>query len=465
MGANVLIIDDDLSLSQLLVKTVQRLGHSASFVLTLAEGLERVRTGGYDVVFLDVNLPDGSGLSIIPELRETISAPEVIIITGAGDPDGAELAIRSGAWDYIQKPSSLKAMSLPLMRALEYRKEKRKNRPDVDFRAEGIVARSPRMKGALDQLAQAVDSKANLLITGETGTGKELFALALHRNSGRAQKPFVVVDCASLPETLVESLLFGHEKGSFTGASQVQTGLIKQADGGTLFLDEIGELPLAVQKSFLRVLQEKKFRSIGGSQEVESNFRLVSATNRDLARMVEAGIFREDLFFRIRSICIELPPLRERNGDLSELVGYHLQRLCMSYGIDKKQVSPEFLDLLDEYSWPGNVRELVNTLEMALAASHGEPTLFPLHLPMGLRVKLKRASVASTEQVDAPEEERSEGRPLPSLKDFQEQNEKQYLRELLRIADGNIGEACRISGLSRSRLYARLQKLRLSRKG
>jgi len=194
-----------------------------------------------------------------PMIRQTPSMPEVIIITGAGDPDGAELAIKSGAWDYIQKPSSIEAMTLPLVRALQYREEKKSKKPPVALKREHIVGNSPHMKRCLDLLAQAANSEASVLITGETGTGKEVFAKAIHANSSRADKSLVVVDCTALPETLVESVLFGHEKGAFTGADKAHVGLVKQADGGTLFLDEVGELPRSIQKSFLRVLQEQSF--------------------------------------------------------------------------------------------------------------------------------------------------------------------------------------------------------------
>jgi len=334
----VLIIDDDQMFCEMLSDMVTDMGHGVKVAHSLSQGLADALSGPFDVVFLDVRMPDGSGLSALPKIRELSDAPEVIIITGAGDPDGAELAIVNGAWDYIEKQSSIKRMTLPLVRALQYREEKKAKKPLVALKLEGIVGHSPKMRECYDLLAQAADSDANVLIYGETGTGKELFARAIHNNSGRAGKNFVVVDCAALTESLVESALFGYEKGAFTGADKAQVGLIKQADGGTLFLDEVGELPIIMQKAFLRVLQEKRFRPLGARQEVESNFRLVAATNRHLDRLVEEGGFRQDLLFRLRTLSLNLPPLWERLEDVKDLVLFHTGKLCESYGIAQKGI-------------------------------------------------------------------------------------------------------------------------------
>ncbi|HDG97967.1 MAG TPA: sigma-54-dependent Fis family transcriptional regulator, partial [Desulfobacterales bacterium] len=260
---------------------------------------------------------------------------------------------------------------------------------------------------------------------------------------------------------------FGHVKGAFTGAERSQDGLIKQADGGTLFLDEVGELPLSIQSAFLRVLQERRFRPIGGSQEIASNFRLVAATNRDLDQMVKKGHFRQELLFRLRAFTIELPPLREHLEDLKELVMYHMARICQRYGTGTKGISPEFLDALAAHDWPGNVRELVNTLERAIAAARHEPILFPKHLPTYIRVKAVRASVSKEEAAKKGSlRAATSSVTLPSLRDFREaavsDAERQYLRDLIALTKGDIREACQISGLSRSRLYALLKKHRLS---
>ena len=465
--ASILIIDDDELMCQTLSHVARRRGHEATCVHTLGAGLGIISREAFDVVFLDVRMPDGNGLTIIPKIREMKAAPEIVIMTGFGDPLGAELAIKNGAWDYIEKGSSTKEITLSLVRALEYRNQKQgevEKRSVVALKREDIIGSSRRLQDCLDLVAQAAVCDAGVLITGETGTGKELFARAVHANSRRTG-PFVVVDCAALPETLIESLLFGHEKGAFTGADQAREGLVRQAHNGTLFLDEVGELPLNLQKAFLRVLQEHRFRPVGSQRETESDFRLVAATNRDLNQLAQQGRFREDLLFRLRSFVIELPPLRDRPEDVKELARYHLDRLCDHYGLGPKGFSPEFLKTLAEYRWPGNVREFVNTLERTVAAARMEPILFPQHLPIALRIQVTRAHV----EHDLPAERQTPPPPrhMPKLQDYREtvyaQAEKQYLNDLMCLADNNIPEACRLSGLSTSRLYALLKTHELTR--
>ncbi|MGD0231421.1 MAG: sigma-54 dependent transcriptional regulator [Syntrophorhabdales bacterium] len=455
--AQILIIDDDELICEMLSLTVEDMGHAASHAFTLKTGFDKAASGGFDVIFLDIRMPDGNGLDLLPKIRELPSHPEVIIITGLGDPDGAELAIKNGAWDYIQKSSSTKEMSLPLVRALQYREEKHAHKPLAALKLNGIIGNSPKMKLCLDHLAQAAHGEANVLLTGETGTGKEVFARAIHDNSMRRENNFVVVDCTALPETLVESVLFGHEKGAFTGADKAQDGLIKQSHGGTLFLDEIGELPLSMQKAFLRVLQGHSFRPVGAKYEIESNFRLVAATNRNIEEMVQAGTFRSDLLFRLRTLAIELPPLCERREDIKELAMYHMARVCERYQIGTKGFSPEFFDALMAHEWPGNVRELVNAVERAITGAYHEPTLFPKHLPLEIRVKVARSSV---KKEAAPSAEGIE--PLGPLGDYRRAAELRYLQELMGQTRGSIRDACRISGLSRSRLYALLKEHDLS---
>ena len=271
----------------------------------------------------------------------------------------------------------------------------------------------------------------------------------------------MIVDCASLTETLVEGLLFGYERGAYTGADRSHEGLIRQADGGTLFLDEVGELSYSIQRSFLRVLEEHRFRPLGSKQEVQSNFRLVAATNRDLEQLVREGQFRSDLLHRLRAFCIELPPLRERTDDIPELAIYQLIKICDRYGMKIKEISPELLDVLLAYEWPGNVRELVHTLERMVAAANNDLLLVPKHLPLNIRISMARRSLA----------ERTVGsnnRPpsviLPSWQDYREEMmagvEREYLRQLMSLAGNNVKKACEMSGLCRSRLYQFLKKHR-----
>jgi len=466
--SKILIIDDDEMLCNTLSRFIRRLEHSVTYALTLKEGLKEVSTGVFDVVFLDVNLPDGSGLETILIINKVPLSPEIIIITGEGDPDGAEIAIKSGAWAYIEKPLSMENVELQLARALQYRKEKSEIKPPVALKREDIIGSSPQLETSLDLLAQVAGSDANVLLTGETGTGKEVFAKTIHRNSSRAGKNFVVVDCTALPETLVESMLFGHERGAFTGAEKARTGLVKEADKGTLFLDEVGELPLSVQKDFLRVLQENRFRPLGSNKEIESDFRLVSATNRDLEKMIESGEFRKDLFFRLQSVIIELPPLRTRSRDIKDLTIHYMVKLCERYGMETKGFSPDFFETLAAYNWPGNVRELIHTMERVLTIARFEPTLFPRHLPNKIRAHAARASVRKS-GVDRKklEEDNHPAEMLPKLQDVRDtavsKAEKQYLYDLMLLTKKEIKQACRVSGLSQSRLYYLMKKHKISR--
>jgi len=461
--ATILVIDDDREICDTISAVVQRSGHDVVCANNLHDGLEMASCGDFDVVLLDVKLPDGNGLEMLPRIRKTPSCPEVIIMTGFGDADGAELAITNGAWDYLQKPSSIKEISLQITRAIQYQEEKKKRPIPVALKRDGIVGNSVVIKESLDLVAQAASGNANVLITGETGTGKELFAWAIHQNSARAEKNFVVVDCSALPETLVESVLFGHEKGAFTGADRAHEGLVSQADGGTLFLDEIGELPLNVQKAFLRVLQERRFRPVGGKKEIHSDFRLIAATNRDLDDKVKNGQFREDLLFRLRTIHIALPPLRQRQEDIKDLTHYHVANACSQYHIDAKGIPQEFLEALAKYHWPGNVRELNQALEKALASSGGNPILFPKDLPVHIRASMARKSI-----LPGKEAENRDASPSPEMPTLEKvrasvvaQAEKKYLQELLFQSHGDIPKACAMSGLSRSRLYSLFKKHRI----
>ena len=460
--ARVLIIDDDRMFCTMLSQHLSDEGHETSCALTKQAGVAESGKAPYDVVYLDVNLPDGSGLEAIPAITSSLGEPEVIIMTAAGNPDGAELAMKNGAWDYFVKPSSLNAMLMPLVRALQYREAKKQKQPVKTLKREGIIGNSLKSRTYLELVAQAAACDANVLITGETGSGKELIAQAIHNNSARCANDFIVVDCASLTESLVESVLFGHEKGAYTGAERSHEGLIRQADGGTLFLDEVGELTPALQKSFLRVLEGHSFRPLGSKQEMHSDFRLVAATNRDLEQMVQDGHYRSDLLYRLRAFCIELPPLRARVDDIPELVVYQLMKICDRYGSEMKGLSLELLDLLKAYEWPGNVRELVHTLECTVAAAREDSMLVPKHLPLNIRVYMARKSLIA--DTPAPERRRTArpGGSLPKWQDFREISsalaEKEYLQQLMPIAGQDIKKAGEISGLSRARIYQLLKK-------
>ncbi|MCX6554765.1 MAG: sigma-54 dependent transcriptional regulator [Candidatus Aminicenantes bacterium] len=462
----ILIIHSDHVSSERISGIVSQMGHSPSIASTLAEGFLKVCSEPFAVVFLEAQLPDGSGVDSIAKLKASGNFPQVIIITGFGNPDEAEVAITNGAWDYLEKPVSPEIIRLHIARILEYRADKGIKTSILALERKDIIGSSKRLDDSFELLAQAAQSDVNILITGESGTGKELFAKAIHGNSRRARGNFVIVDCTALPETLVESVLFGHVRGSFTGAYVSQEGLVKQADKGTLFLDEIGELPLAIQKSFLRVIQEHRFRPVGGSQEISSDFRLVGATNRSLEDLVKQGLFREDLLFRLRSLVIELPPLRECREDLKELTLHYMGTLCQRFGLEPKGFSEEFWNTVNNYKWPGNVRELIQALEKALLAAKEEAILYPLHLPTYIRIQVARNGVQKMSAAQgSAETAKTVSAATPTLKEFHQTTvstaEKKYFTDLMASVAGDIDEACRISGLSRSRLYALLKKYRL----
>ncbi|MCE5333101.1 MAG: sigma-54 dependent transcriptional regulator [Desulfobacteraceae bacterium] len=468
--AKVLIIEDDFDVAAALSDMVTRLGHESTSCPTIEEGIGKTGSADWDLVFLDVRLPDGNGLDSIDDFKASASAPEVIVMTGYGDPDGAEVAIRSGAWDYLHKPLSFSNVRLSLKRVLQYRENTLKlQKQEKQLKLEGIVGSSRQLAACIELVGQAAQCEADVLITGETGTGKELFARAIHFNSARARNRLVVVDCAALPDTLVESALFGYERGAFTGADRAKEGLIKQADRGTLFLDEVGELSMSMQKAFLRVLQERSFRPLGGSREIASDFRLIAATNRDLDAMSRNGLFRDDLLFRLRSIAIHLPPLRMRPGDIVELVSHLTEQLFESFGITPKELSPEFMESVLSYTWPGNVRELMNALRTAISAATREPVVFVRHLPVNIRASLAR-SRAKAQPEDTPVfPEMSPGVTVSPFKQSREtilsEWEKKYFEALISSTKGNIREACRVSGLGRTQLYEMLKKHRISRLG
>jgi len=468
---SVCIIDDDPEVRDTITSLTRKLRLSSESAGTLEAGLELLARENFEVLFLDVRLPDGNGLAALPGIKGLPDAPEVIILTGLGDPDGAGLAIQEGVWDYLVKPSPLKQIMLTLQRALRYREDRRCDRAPVSLTLTGCVTVSPRMQPCLDQVAHAAWSNAAVLISGETGTGKELFARLIHTNSSRSNGPFITVDCAALTETLVESTLFGHKKGAFTGAEADRLGLVKLADQGTLFLDEIGEMPLSLQKTFLRVLHEKTFRPVGGVSEIKSDFRLIAATNRDLETMVDSGQFRRDLYFRLKTITLNLPPLRRRAEDIKPLTLAVVDALCAEYQLPQKGFDAEFLAMLEAYDWPGNIRELRNVVERAFLASGREKTLYSMHLPQDLRIKVTKSTMEKGLQAVACQEvgTRQTERPVAptpighqTLKEFKESMELRYLESLLHEHGHDLTAMIETSGLSRSHFYALLKKNNLA---
>ena len=445
-------------LVEMLSGQLRKGGHAVHSRGGLRQGLELLQQQAVDIVLLDVQLPDGNGLEYIPAITSTANRPEVIIITGQGEADGAEKAIVSGAWSYIEKPYVIRELSLQLTRLLQYRREKLKVTPlPVALKRDRIVGSSPAISHCLDQVARAAATGVSVLVQGATGTGKELFARAIHENSNRASRNFVVVDCAALPETLIESTLFGHVKGAFTNAHSSQDGLVKHADGGTLFLDEVGELPLSMQKTFLRLLQEHEYRPVGSTEEHYSDFRVVAATNRDLEAGVARGTFREDLLFRLQAVTIALPELKARPGDIPELVLHFTAKLCRRYGLEVKGVAADFIEALEAYPWPGNVRELCQTMEQVFTNPLLGPTCFAVHLPQRFRIQQARAGVKG----GGGRERGGEQAALPSWAEEKERCQRLYLHRLKAASGGKVTLAAKLSGISRTRLYQLLEQYQI----
>src|SRR5262245_48003432 len=437
MKPRLLIVDDDASIRAALAERFAAGAFAVSTASSGEEALECVRRG-VELVLLDLMLPRGDGLWVLRKLREEGLAPTVVVITAHGSVVKAVEAMRAGAYDFLQKPFEPELVEETLRRALERTRLVAENRSLRTRRSatEPIVA-DPRMERVLGAARKAAKSDATVLLLGESGTGKEVLAQEIHRTSERAAGPFVAVSCAALSESLLESELFGHEKGAFTGAGATHVGRIEAAHGGTLFLDEIGDTSAALQAKLLRVLQERRFERVGGRRTLEVDLRLIAATNRDLRARVAASEFREDLFYRLNVITLELPPLRERPLDVVALARHFVEQFARELKRPGLALSPAALVLLRAHAWPGNVRELRNVLERAAVLSEG----------------------AAIEPEDLPEELRA-GASLPvdgfhGRVDF---FRRELLRETLAESGGNQTEAARRLGLQRTYLARLIKK-------
>lgn len=472
-----LVIDEITSIADTLLRNAPSLGVEIHFVASLEEGLRACRDDevGFDVVLMRDIVSGDASCFTIQDFLATPYSPEILIYTDKGDPGHVEHALESGAWDYIIDSDLEKILPDILRRVVRYCNSKSDAFDKLQQEARellqdyGIIGSSTTIQNCLNLVTSLAQSDANALITGETGTGKELFAQAIHGISSRSHEKLTIVDCAALPSTLVESILFGHTKGSFTGADKNRKGLIKQADGGTLFLDEIGEMPLEIQKKFLRVIQEREYLPVGSTVSESSDFRLIAATNRDLEAMVEEGTFREDLLFRLRTFHLELPALRNRSADIAELAYSFRNRYCNSNKLGKKKLSTDYLITLKNYEWPGNVRELFQAVEHSIAGALESTIMEPVHLPLKIRLavtkkKLEKNKYQSTMSPESilPGDLTS----MPTMKEDRDKaiqvQERQYLKNLLRGTGGDIKQCCETAGLSRSRLYDLLKKHGLS---
>ena len=376
MSARILVCDDEASLREMLHILLRREGYRVDLVDGVHAARDQLGSADpYDVVITDLVMPDGTGMEVLDAVRTRSANTQILMVTAFATTEQAVEAMRKGAYDYVQKPFKNHELLATLEKALEKRAIVAENetlRAEVKARwSEGqLIGKSPAMDRLRDLIKRVANATTSVLITGESGTGKEMVARALHFQSPRAEEPFVVLNCGAIPENLIESELFGHIKGAFTGASAAKEGLFRAANGGTLFLDEVGELPPALQVKLLRVLQDRKVRPLGGSTEVEVDVRVVAATNRDVESEVEAGTFREDLFYRLNVIRIEAPPLRERPEDIPVLAGYFLQKHTALQG-RRLEFSPEAIRWLAQQSYAGNVRELENMVERGVTLAPG----------------------------------------------------------------------------------------------
>jgi DNA-binding NtrC family response regulator len=452
---SLLIVDDDPAFRSALGSELERLRFSVTLAGSGEEALSRLRSAEPDVVLLDLHLPGISGLETLKTIRERHPNTDVIVLTGHGSIDTAIESIRMGAFDYVGKPCPLDELEVRIQRALE-RQSLRKRAsllergltpPDL---GSSFVGESTEFRRLLTLIERVGPTDSAVLIVGETGSGKEMVAKLLHARSPRRHRPFVVVDCGALQESLLQSELFGHERGAFTGADRAKPGLFEVAHGGTIFLDEIGEISLATQVKLLRVLDTSTFRHVGATSEITVNVRLIAATNRDLEAMVRQRLFREDLYYRLSSITLHVPPLRERRADIGLLADHFVARLNERFG-GAKRLSLEARRLLVQHDWPGNVRELLHVIEGAMVVCEGLEIL-PEHLSAAVRVPVGAARNAEGAETGADRP------PLPTLESL----ERLHIERALKATAGHRSHTAKLLGISERNLYRKLREYELA---
>jgi DNA-binding NtrC family response regulator len=436
----VLVVDDDAEMAKMLARHLARDGWTILTATSGTQAITTLATEAVDVVLTDVVMGDTGGLDVLREAQRQQPRARVILMTAFGTLESAIAALREGAADYLTKPFKMAEVDVAIARALDerqLREENRRLRDEVSdrYRIEGIPAASPAMKTVLEQVREVAPSDASVLLLGESGTGKELVARAIHWNGPRASRPFVAVNCAAIPDALLESELFGHEKGAFTGAVQKRVGLVAEAEGGTLFLDEIAEMPMALQAKLLRILQDRVVRPVGGREEVTVDFRLVTATNRNLPDLVRTGGFREDLYYRLAVIPIRLPSLRERPEDIPLLADHFRQRAAGMLGKRVDDFDGEAMAWLHQHRWPGNIRELENVVERAVTLSRG-----PRITLADVKTEFSSTLAPGTG-------------PRPTLAEL----EREYIRRVLEDTKGDKKAAARVLGVSVRTLQRRTE--------
>ena len=449
MTTRVLLVDDEATLCETLEIGLGKRGCEVASRTSASDALELLRQEDFDVVVTDLHMRGTGGIELCERIVANRSDIPVVVLTAFGSMDAAISAIRAGAYDFIHKPIEIDALAIAVDRAAIHRnlrEEVKRLRIEAGRapRFDELVGQSPAMQAVYDLVERVATSDATVLVTGESGTGKELFARAIHRRSVRKGSPFVAINCAAMPESLLESELFGHAKGAFTDAKTAEPGLFSRANRGTLFLDEIGDMPLGLQPKLLRVLQERTVRPLGAREEVPIDVRVVVATNRDLESAIEEGRFREDLYYRINVVHIPLPALRARAGDILPLAQHFLSHFASRTRKDISRISSSAAEKLVAYAWPGNVRELQNCMERAVALARYEQLVVD-DLPEKIR-RYRRSHVLVAS--DDPSE-------LVTL----EQVERRYIARVMEVVGGNKTSAARILGIDRKRLYRMLERL------
>lgn len=453
-AAKILVVDDDTVARDLLAEALKKEGYNVEAYASGEEAIARGREGRVDLVLTDIRMGAVDGLTVLREFKRMSQDTAIVVLTAFGSLEGAIEAIKQGAYDYLAKPFKKEEIKLVVQRSLDHCRLLRENtkfREELKSKDEWspLVGSSPAMLEVYKLVARVSESRSTVLLQGESGTGKELIARAIHGNSPRRDKPFVPVNCGALPDSLLESEMFGYEKGAFTGAVGTKTGLFESANGGTLFLDEVGELGQALQVKLLRVMQDHEVRRVGGTNSIKVDVRIITATNRDLEQFVKEGKFRDDLFYRLNVVRITLPSLKEREEDIPMLAHHFLQKCAAGTTTAVRGFHPDTMECLKRYRWPGNVRELENAIERAVSLSHG-PLLTPDDLPSSIR------------QAPSPAEQKSDMTDTgESVYLTLEEVEKRHLMRVLKETKGNKVKAAKILGIDRRTLYRMAERFGL----
>ncbi|MCS6290916.1 MAG: sigma-54-dependent Fis family transcriptional regulator [Nitrospira sp.] len=458
MSASILIVDDEVSILNSLSSILEDEGYEVSVAKSGIEALKLCAVNPPELMMLDIWMPDMDGLETLRRLRELVPQTQVMMMSGHGSIETAVKAIKLGAYDYIEKPLSLENVTLRVKHALDQHRLEQENRTlrtKVERRFE-LIGQSPAMRQLKQIIETAGPTNSRVLIGGENGTGKELVARAIHQHSARANRPFVAVNCAAIPETLIESELFGHERGAFSGATTMKRGQFEQADGGTLFLDEIADMSLSTQAKVLRALQEQQFTRVGGTKLIKVDVRVLAASNKDLLKEIEKGTFREDLFYRLNVVPIVVPTLRDRREDIPLLVKHFLHVHAEEQGLKIKQVSPEAMEVFIQYEWPGNIRELRNLIERLMIMVPG-PVIEASHASVALQVRPQLSATQQAAGAQAPNSLLT--RHYDSLRDARNAFEKEFIARKLREHHWNISRTAEDLQIERSHLHRKIKLL------